>query len=160
MKAFLIAILFVVSLSGCSERPHPSDDELLTTFNAREGEFETLAAMFREDTHMVRIAPDFLRPEGGITKERWDAYRDLFQKLGLRSGIALSGQPVDAIEFLASTNGYVVGGGSEKGYVYRENPPKQLLDSLDNLHFHDSKGFDTAYRHITGNWYLFYYEGG
>jgi hypothetical protein len=83
--------------------PHSSDQYLEKIFLAHETDFNRLVEMSNEDLHVVRIAPDFTwldknaswpRPESelGFSNQRWDEYRSLFAKLGLKSGI-LNYQP-------------------------------------------------------------------
>ena len=141
--------------------PHPSDQYLEKTFVSHEVDFNKLVEMSNVDSHVVRIAPDFTwldnnagwpRPESelGFSKQRWDEYRSLFSKLGLKSGI-LNYQP-DLILFLASTKGLVTGG-SSKGYAYSLKQPEVVVESLDHADFSKSR---IVYKHLKGNWYLFY----
>jgi hypothetical protein len=166
-----IALAAIVSLQlltvSClfGDRPHPTDASLIENFEKNRDDLERLAAMCREDANMVRIAPSFLwrvdhagwpRPESewGITKERWDQYRELFGKLGLTMGIN-NYQP-ESIYFLSSTRGLVTGG-SSKGYAYLSEPPERTEESLDDFKF-EKEG--AVYRHLTGDWYLFYEASG
>jgi hypothetical protein len=141
--------------------PHPSDKYLKKMFVSHEADFNKLVEMSNADLHVVRIAPDFTwldnnagwpRPESelGFSRQRWDEYRSLFSKLGLKSGI-LNYQP-DLILFLASTKGLVTGG-SSKGYAYCSKEPEVIFESLDNPSFSKSR---IVYRRLKGNWYLFY----
>jgi hypothetical protein len=167
LAPFLLAAILLPNVACLTfpDRPHPSDDELLLVFNAHEAEFDQLELMCREDAHMSRVAPDFTwkkdnvawpRPESelGITKERWDEYRELFTKLGIRDGLG-NYQPDEARLFVNDRG--LVTGGSSKGYAYLYKPPKHLQNSLDNFDFKNSNADgETAYRHIRGNWYLYY----
>jgi hypothetical protein len=141
--------------------PHPSDQYLEKVFLAHEADFNKLVEMSNADSHVVRIASDFTwldnnagwpRPESelGFSRQRWDEYRSLFAKLGLKSGI-LNYHP-DLILFLASTKGLVTGG-SSKGYAYSLKEPEMIVESLDNANFSKSK---IVHKRLRGNWYLFY----
>lgn len=44
-------------------------------------------------------------------------------------------------------------GGCEKGFVYPDRPPAQTVASLDE---YDCPGNVTAYRSLSGGWYLYY----
>jgi hypothetical protein len=148
-----------------TDSPHPSDQYLGKTFIAYEADFEKLVRMSNEDSHVIRIAPDFTwldnnaawpRPESelGFSKQRWDEYRSLFSKLELKSGV-LNYQP-DLILFIASSKGLVTGG-SSKGYAYSVKDPPLIVESLDNYSFKDSdKDINLAYRKLKGHWYLYY----
>jgi hypothetical protein len=45
-----------------------------------------------------------------------------------------------------------------KGYAYRTRPPMEVLNSLDGFRPNPKDADDTikVYRHIRGNWYLFF----
>lgn len=159
VAVFLAGPLF--HRAGLDERDHPSDQELEATFLKNEADFELLVRMAKEDSSVVRIAPDFTwlktnaawpRPlsELGFTSERWQEYRRLFSRLDLPAGI-LNYQP-DSIMFLASTRGLLTGG-SSKGYVYSLKDPAPIVESLEHVSFKDSR---IAYKRVKGHWYLFY----
>ena len=168
---FLLPFLLVI-FAGCDlllDIPHPSDDSLIRNFQQHEADFDLMVRMCQEDSKLIRIASDFTwtdksvrwpRPESelGFSTERWGAYRRLFSKLSLKSGI-LNYQP-DEVRFLASTKGLVTGG-SGKGYAFLIKEPSQVVASLDNHSFKDSKrDINIAYRRLKGNWYLFYEVSG
>jgi hypothetical protein len=160
----VIAVVFcgVLFLSyGFGERPHPADQTLETNFLKHEADFDLLVRMAKEDSTVVRIAPDFTwlennaawpRPETelGFSNQRWEDYRRLFNKLSLPAGI-LNYQP-DSVMLLASTRGLVTGG-SSKGYAYAVKDPSPIFESLESVSFKDSR---IAYKRIKGHWFLFY----
>ncbi|BDI28374.1 hypothetical protein CCAX7_004250 [Capsulimonas corticalis] len=47
-------------------------------------------------------------------------------------------------------------GQASKGYANFKTPPPNLLPSLDNVPHGGDKDFK-AYRHVEGNWYLFFF---
>ena len=160
---FLAAFVFlgVLSCGPPTDGGHPSDASLLATFENNRDDFERLLTMCEEDSGMIRIASDFTwkkdnvswpRPQSelGITNERWDTYRELFAKTQLRAGI-LNYQP-NAVVFSASSQGLLTAG-SSKGYEYRRTPPDKVVDSLDSYKFEKA---EKVYRHIEGNWYLYF----
>src|SRR6476469_5638928 len=96
--AILTVALWLISSLSCGPRTHPSDLALVTSFREHEPDFQRLVSMSNEDHHVVRIAGDFnwldddhsfprTRPERGLSNERWDAYRSIFQELGLKCGL-------------------------------------------------------------------------
>ncbi len=160
-----IAILFVALtyLVGGGSMSIPKDQPMVDHFYLHQTEFNTLVKMSDQDSKVIRIAPSFTRLEDnwawprseveiGFSKERWDEYRKLFEKVGSDSGIYR--QKDGSVDITAYSFGLVTGG-SEKGYAYLPNTPKNLVNSID-----DSKSSTESnvpiYRHITGNWYLFY----
>jgi hypothetical protein len=134
---------------------HPPDQLLLEQFQRHKAEFQQLLHMFIADRALERVATDFTRPENpsavGIPPERIAHYRSLFQSLQLEAGIEGYGAK-DTIWFLASTRGLAVSG-SAKGYVYTRVPPATLTNDLDKTSVKDGV---PIYRHIEGNWYLYY----
>ena len=150
------SLLLILSIAGCSSR-HPTDQKLLAEFQSHKAQFEQLLAMFQADKKLERVAYSFTRPDNpveiGITRERIQQYRDLFDNLKLTAGIE-GLEPKDMVMFHRSTYGLSVSG-SSKGFAYFLKPPQLLVDSLDGYRSKDGRSF-TAFRHIEGNWYLYY----
>ena len=164
----ILATVVLLSLHvSCSDSPHPSDAALEKIFREHETEFESLLSVSKIDSKVMRIAPDFTwlvddaswpRPKEklGFSEDRWNQYRQLFQKLELMNGL-LSYQDEKITYFLASTKGLVTGG-SGKGYVYSEKGLEPLADSLDKVspELLNKSANRTVYKRIKPNWYLFY----
>jgi len=127
----VIVLLFALILSGgCTtfdEKRHPADDVLIENFRAHRGEFEELRQLFMADRNLTRVAFDFTRPENaqsaGVSRDRLNEYRNLFNKLGLKNGIEGYGEK-DTIFFHSSSIGLAVTG-SGKGYVFVKIFPKR-----------------------------------
>ncbi|MEP6704528.1 MAG: hypothetical protein ABJB34_06965 [Acidobacteriota bacterium] len=162
---FALAILVV----GCGEKGHPSDADMIRKFNDHRDEFDTLVSMFKEDRSLGRVGANFTRTsnffekcsgkdawEGSeieVTRERLHDYDKRFADLGLTAGIEGYCEK-ESIVLYASTRGLSVTG-SSKGYAYLGQPPKIITDNLDSYWSEDGRSF-TAYRHIDGNWYLYF----
>lgn len=167
MRLILVAVMLLILQSGCFDTPHPSDAELEDVFSDHQADFELLLSMSKVDSRVMRIAPDFTwlgddaswpRPKEklGFSEERWDQYRQLFQKLKLKNGLVRYDDP-GITYFLASSKGLVTGG-SGKGYAYSEKDLSPLSESLDKIStdlLHKSAN-RTVYKRIKPNWYLFY----
>jgi hypothetical protein len=149
MKVFSLLLSVIPALLACG---HPSDQELIERFEARQEKFDALLRMYQEDSTLLRVTPDFTIPKNSLSAERWAEYRDLFDDLGLDGG--LSGRSPGPTIFFASTRGFVTGG-DVKGYAYSEAVPGRLLDSLDRRPS-DSESNVPVYRRITNRWYLYY----
>ena len=149
----LVAIVFV---SGCSTK-HPSDEALVNNFQSHRSEFDQLLQMFLADKKLGRVAYDFTRPanpaEIGISGQRLKEYRKLFDRLDLSAGIEGYDEK-DLVWFHASTQGLSVTG-SGKGYAWLTKPPQLVVENLDTYWSKDGRSF-TAFRHIEGNWYLYF----
>ena len=161
-----IALLALLLLWSCSS---PSDKSLAQRFNRHRSEFETLVRMLQEDADVIRIADDFTRlkdnwgwprPESqwGVSRNRWNEYRKLFRRVGLRAG--LQKDAVGNVYFMAFTEGLALHGAS-KGFVYCGsvgNPDDVFLPCSEH---HESglvertPGRGSSYRRLKENWYIF-----
>lgn len=171
LGCFLLVLL--TSLGACSavfDDSHSSDAALIRNFELHQQDFDKLIEMAKVDSHVVRIAYDFTwldtnyhwpRPESeiGLTKERWNEYKGMFSKLGLKEGLAWSFD--GSIVLIASTRGMSTDG-SAKGYAYSAKDLSPTFDSLDNIGQEIRNGKlkpgVPVYRKIKDRWYL-YYEG-
>ena len=166
----LVLLAFLGSCSAVFDDSHSSDAALIRNFELNEQDFDKLIEMARVDSHVVRIAYDFTwldnnyhwpRPDSeiGLTKERWDNYKRIFSKLGLKEGLSWSSD--GSIVLIASTRGMSTDG-SAKGYAFSTKPLVPTLDSLDNVGSEIRNGRlkpgVPVYRKIKENWYV-YYEG-
>jgi hypothetical protein len=166
-------ILLALMLAACDpfnvDKPHPSDDELIRNFQKSEADFNKLIAMSNEDPKVIRIASDFTRLENnwqwprpeselGFSKQRWDEYRVLFNKLGLESGISRESDSERTIIFLTASSKGMTFRGSSKGYAYSEQELSPLFDSLNQNPVDPQKRqkHEAAYKKIKDHWYLFY----
>jgi hypothetical protein len=168
LAALLIAALPVglvaqVVLAGVTAG-HPTDGRLIREFHSHTNDFERLLAMFREDRQLGRIAPGFTRPANFFSGKplpegkpagvgRLAEYWALFAKLSLSAGIE-GYDDKEMVRFIRSTRGLSISG-SSKGYAYMEVPPELVVESLDDYWSGDGRSF-TAFRHIEGNWYLYF----
>jgi len=146
-RSFLVCCLLMslAVLGSCSavfDDSHSSDAALIRNFELHEQDFDKLIEMARVDSHVVRIAYDFMwvdtnyhwpRPESelGFTKQRWDEYKRMFSKLGLKEGLSWTSD--GAIVLIASTKGLSTDG-SAKGYAFSQKNLSPTFDSLDNMH--------------------------
>jgi len=165
----LVRVMFLIVPFGViwlllDSSEHLPDEALIKRFYRYEKDFETLAQMAAEDSKVTRIANDFTwlennaawpRPgsELGFSRERWENYRRLFNKLGIKGGISRKGHP-ETIFLLSSTTGLATGG-DEKGYAYCGHEPTPLVDSLDSIPI-EVKSLQQVYKRVKGNWYLYY----
>lgn len=164
------AVGFVLLLAYCvlACDIRVSDEELIDKFKARRTDFEMLVEMANQDRRLVRIASDFTwlddnlnwpRPESdlGFSKDRWDQYRSLFVRLGLRGGLSRRTDLPQAIFLIAATKGISLGG-SAKGYVYSTEPLSPVLNSLDDVSA-PMRDRVPVYKKLDDNWYLYYEVG-
>ena len=155
--SLLLALIIPLLSAGCAKNQHPSDETLLQNFNVHEKEFDELLTMLRADKKLERVDVGWTRPDNpasiGVAPERIKSYRELFKKLDIPRGFYAYHAP-ERFSFIASASGLSIGG-SGKGYAYLEDQPELVVASLDNYRSPTGRSF-TAYRHIKGNWYLYY----
>jgi hypothetical protein len=151
------SVLFLLCfLCGCSAKP--ADDVLIQNFSKHKSDFEILLSMFQSDKEIERIAVDFIYPcKANISQERIDKYRDLFKTLGITQ---IEGYGDKRIIFFHVYASGICVTGTSKGYAYTIHPPDLIVNDLDKYYIKSRKSstFVTyiAYRHITGNWYLYH----
>jgi hypothetical protein len=144
-------------------RPFLTDAELSQRLVQQREDFEKLVTMAQEGNEVIRIAPDFTwttssmgwpRPESGLgfTVERWNAYRRLFQALGLEAGILRPWDHPNAIYLIAQTRGLSVAG-SCKGYAYSNIPLEPRCESLDRDRGSSETGI--CFKPLGREWYLY-----
>lgn len=169
-KRIVLSILLATLIAACGfEASHPKDIELMARFNEDRVKFDELIQMFKEDRSLGRVDKDFERSasffekcdgEGAwnssrilVDRTRIDDYRKRLAELKIAAGIEGYCEK-DHIILIASTQGLSVTG-SSKGYAFLKDPPAILVEDLDNYWSADRRSF-TAYRHIDGNWYLYF----
>ena len=159
------AVILAVALVGC---PSQSDKALRAHFVAHRADFEKLVAMANEDNHLTRIAPDFTwldddvgwpRKNVGISEERWNDYRQMFQKVGVPDGIIRRTSPAQIMIPIVSAG--LVPTGFIKGLAYSQEPLRPVLQSLDgkfpqSLWDGPGRSHVLAYKPIEDHWYIYY----
>ena len=162
LVASVLLIVAYVWLTG-----PPYDATLERDFVRRESDLQQLVLMTQQDKHLVRIAPDFTwldidaswpRANVGLTTERWNRYRDLFQQVGLPVGII--GGADGEILFPVYHAGFVPAGFS-KGYVYSEKPPAPEVSSLNTMPTNIGPKYSDvhiAFKPIKKDWYIYRFE--
>jgi len=172
----VIAAVCVALLTGlwwaCS--PHqPSDAELERQFVKHRSDLDHLTQMMDEDWQMSRIAPDFtwrqdtvvwprIESEWGISRERWDDYRNIFRKVGAKDGTTRRQKSSDVVIDIWSWGivpagvgvGYLHCGQSRNGYSHTEEPCIENRDSGNGMHG-QSKSYGYRYRKIAPDWYIY-----
>ncbi len=155
--ALLVVLAFCLFLAFRNLWSHPSDEFLIKNFKKNQAVFSHLVEMIKEDEGLERVDEDWTRPEDlsyiRASSNRIANYRELLEKIGTSRGFYSFRNPTK-IDFIVSTKGLGISG-SSKGYAYLENRPDLVVENLDNDQAVDGSSY-TAYRPITGHWYLFY----
>lgn len=132
------------------------DQQLVEKFFANRDSLEELQVLFEQDVAIVRLAPDFTflednyawpRAEGpGISEERWQRYRELFDRSGVTGGLV---RRQSETVFIVEACG-IVGSSRLYGYSYRPTSiPAELGVRLGDL-----EGEGRLYVPIADGWYL------
>ena len=176
----LAIALMALAPAGCSSvilslmHNHPSDKNLIAHFGKHRSDFDTLRQMLDDDPELIRVNSNYYddssqrgshKPSAVLSRKRWAAYRDFFRKLQLENGIwqAQSGKYGRMVFFFVSTGG-ALDSTSAKGIAYISEPPTKRIayiskpppvssDSLDNSF---ERSLLYGYKHIEGNWYVFF----
>jgi hypothetical protein len=137
----------------------PSDQKLLANFEDHEAAFNELIEMLKADQDLIRVDEDWTNPENpeiiGISAGRIGTYRRLLREPRVPRGFRSEGFMYE-VDFFYWMIGAAITSDTSKGYAYRTGPPIYLLNSLDGYQPPDRDETVRVYRHICGNWYLFY----
>ena len=148
------AFLLLFACSGCNLE---SDAKLKDIFDKNSGDFRQLESMSEQDHHFQRIDFNLAMLDTGFpwsgnvqgfSEQRWEEYRKLFRKLGLKAGIERQKGVPTIVFFYAQCEGTAITHDC-KGYAYSENTLTPTKDSLDSL----SPG--VSFKPLLKNWYLF-----
>lgn len=165
-KAFLAAAGIVGPLAltvgllwaGMMLSGPPSDQKMLRNFARHRSTFDTLAQMTQADKRLQRVDQGWTIPGNpatvGVSPARLATYHRLLTGAGVPRGFQTTDDGMET-DFYYWLTGSAITSDTDKGYAYLTKPPPNLLDSLDQCR-PDERHVVTAYRHITGNWYLFY----
>lgn len=162
-----LSVLSVIVLSAARKQPS-SDEALRARFITHRGDFERLVAMTNDDSHLTRIAPNFTwldddaawpRKNVGISEQRWDDYRQMFQKVGASTGIVRYNKPTLVMFPIVSVG--LVPSGVEKGLAYSPVSLGPVLKSLDErppdkFYSGPDRSQVLVYKPIEDHWYVYY----
>ena len=172
-------LLFVLLLVGVGiwYRTPPSDASLQRRFYEHRSDLEQIVKMMEQDVHMAVVAKRFTgrnddylvwphKGPRGISDQRWNQYRELFQRAGVPDGTkrdALGDIEIVAfpdIEFSIPAASLSYAGGTSLSYVHCGNelatdPTKAYLPCVERKE--SSEFRDTVwlrYKRIEGDWYI------
>ena len=151
-----VFILLLILLALASRnRSLVSDAKLRDNFLANQDDFNKLALMSKQDRPLIRIRDDLtlmqtdsgMKENVGLTIDRWQEYRVLFKKLGLKEGLERTDTVPSALLLLSYCEGSAIDADC-KGYAYSEEPLSPLMTSLDE----PRPGY--VFQQLYPNWYL------
>lgn len=131
----------------------PNDAVLLANFNNKEAVFNELVSMLNADKKLMIVDNTWTKPSNpntvGVSSPRIDKYRELLHSANIPRGLWVNDNR--EIRFHYHIRGSAMSNEQIKGYAFLTKPPKDLRKQLNDC----DKEF-LVYRHIQGNWYLFY----
>ena len=173
LKGFGVLAVFLASMGLLlywKIKPDPpSDASLERQFRKHRSEMESLVAMMGEDRTMSRIDPAYLRRQDdwewpraeakwGISRDRWNQYRELFYTAGIRQGIERGKNSSDTL-LLAWSWGLAIGG-SSIAYLHCGEPGHGDLHTAEaciemkESGTHEDSGYWSRYKEIVPGWYI------
>jgi len=154
------AVVGLLALMLRVDNTPPSDRELLSNFDRHEKTFNQLIEMVKADKELTRVDTDWTNPREpetiGVTAYRITAYRRMLADARVPRGFQTQGFLIE-VDFFYWMIGSAISSDITKGYAYIEGPAFNVVDSLDG--YKPKPRADDVikvYRHIRGNWYLFY----
>jgi phage gp37-like protein len=88
----------------------------------------------------------------GLSQERLEKYRKLFEVLGLEGGVHR--QDKSTVRFIAPTTQNFLLGNSAKLYLHSGAAPSPLVDSLDEVSKTGTRKQAPVFKKLSGSWYL------
>ena len=170
-------LLFVLLLVGVGiwYRSPPSDASLQRRFYEHRADLEQIVKMMEQETHVETITKDSIirdddylvspRQPRGISEQRWNQYRELFQRAGVaftqgdpRGGIGIVARPSFQFSIKALSLSYA--GGTDVRYVHCGNEPatdptKAYLPCVERKESGELRDHVwVRYKRIEGDWYI------
>jgi hypothetical protein len=138
----------------------PSDRSLLANFERHEAILNQLVNMVQADRDLPRLEMGWTSPIDlntiGVSAERTELYRQLLKEAHVSRGFYTQ-RANEEVDFSYWGVGSAISDDILKGYAYLVSPPAPVVPTLDGYRpksEHD--GRIKVYRHIRGNWYLYY----
>lgn len=175
--AILVCFLGLLALGGCSGDTNLPESRIVESFARDKAMYERLASMLRADAGLTAVDETWTEPRDpasvGVGEKRIAEYRALFKSLGLGGGVRAYGSPIHNIGYIHESAGLAVSGYSF-GVEWRSETPENgpyaafrvvqnISDTIRNRRTKDGHGNATReslylYRHLEGQWYLYYSE--
>jgi hypothetical protein len=156
----------------------PTLTELQRDFSSKRADLEMILVMSDEDVNFSRIAPDFLDrtpdepnglgrymandPKAGLSKSRWDSYRKIYSRNGIKLGIQRDAARdafimVDSVGFLdqGHITGYLHCAPSAPAYAYRYEPCTLQQEKGERQVDGDSGQEGYSFQKLDDRWYAY-----
>jgi hypothetical protein len=173
----LVAVLFSGMIFLFWEAEPPTLAQLQRDFPGKRADLETILRMSDEDSAFWRIAPDFISrvpkdsersgarsvdDSSGMSKVRWDQYRELYARNGIKLGI-LRDNERDAFIMIDSIG--LLNRGHTSGYLFCSTDQSISLERFEPCTLHQDSGerkFDAeprreaySFKRVDSRWIVF-----
>jgi hypothetical protein len=167
VAAVLIGVAYLLAWISAP----PSIETLASRFPAQRKDLETILVMAERDNQLTRIDPSWLMtrnrqflgysPETGITEERWNEYRQIFKRNGIKQGIQRDPETGDSF-FIVDSIG-ILDRGHSNGFLHCGPGAKHVYPPCESTLAageHPYRPGDEAYsfQKLANGWYA-YSEG-
>jgi len=157
----LIVLIGIMGFGFSIFKKVPSDAELASFFVQHKKDFVTLVSMLSsEPSEIVGITRHHVmlkepwhqvsHQEANISTSRFDLYQKLMSKNDVQQVWRHDAETLIAAGF--SGWGFA-SKGPRLAYVYRQDAPSNLVETLDGIKKHDS-GWTTVYRRLANHWFI------
>ncbi|MGO8670248.1 MAG: hypothetical protein ACLQVD_02605 [Capsulimonadaceae bacterium] len=161
--AVLVIVIIVMEATMLPDQySGPSDASMVSRFQQRRAAFDRLARMTQYDKNLSTIDDDSVYPvsgttDAGVSPGRIEIYRSLLHQIGGDESVDIADGYVE-IDYWNAEVGFP---GSDamvtKNYSWCAKPPDGLVTRpLDTLKLDSLEENKAYYRHIDGNWYIYY----
>ena len=173
-----VVIAFLVYLRFTFFKEPPTLTDLKRDFPSRRADLETILLMSDEDASFSRIAPDFLDrtadnpnepgrymandPKAGLPPTRWDAYRKIYSRNGIKLGIQRdAGRDafimVDSVGILerGHVSGYLHCAPSAPPDAYRFYPCMHHQERGERKYDPNSRMEGYSFQELDDGWYAY-----
>lgn len=156
--AVLLGLLAVITVAPIillqKHATPPTDQELIVNFQNHQPAFNAIVRLAQVDKEVESVSADWMYPAtADVSQARLDEYHRLFKVAGVRR---CSSNDHKDITLEAWGIGSALSSDTIKGYAYLAKPPGNVVNDLDQCQPEDTRFIVEAYRHIEGNWYLYY----
>jgi hypothetical protein len=153
-------VFTAIAAAGCGRIP---DDPLIRNFIKNEAAFIRLRDLFAADPQLTEVRRNLIMTPSvalrspprdietvGLSRERYAAYLELFDRLGLGVGVARSGWGT----WFEAQGPSFANGATRKGYIYSDRDLTPVLASLDSVPRSLRVEGGVVLRRIKEHWYL------
>lgn len=147
-----LAVLYSWRAYSSQEVMVPSDDKMISIFQAHRGELERLRQMATEDMHETSFFSE-TNISNGLPVSRRNEYKSL---LKLSPGLQVGANYDGSVRFIFSSTGQAIGPGWAKGIEFIPDTGKVIGTQRDMLDDSGQLPAGVYLRKLESRWFLFF----